>query len=182
MLPTAEIEITHWAPRNLSPQMLARKLSSLGVTRWPGPAREHGLDEIAGEPDQPAGRTIHGLEYERFLDVPDQPASEPVALLAADVAKDTASMRDRARAEVPRSRRGLGARAGRVREDVQVGERQLADEGDGLGEVGVGLTREADDEVGPEAEPRPRGGQTLDERPVHPRVVRTPHRLQHPVA
>ena len=39
MLPTAEIEMTHSAPSALSPQMLARKLSSLGMTRWPRPWR-----------------------------------------------------------------------------------------------------------------------------------------------
>ena len=39
MLPTAEIEMTHRAPRNRSPQILARKFSSLGVTRWPRPWR-----------------------------------------------------------------------------------------------------------------------------------------------
>ena len=47
MLPTAEIEMTHSAPSDFSPQMLARKFSSVGVRRWPRPCRGR---KITGRP------------------------------------------------------------------------------------------------------------------------------------
>ena len=64
---------------------------------------------------------------------------------------------------------------------MEIGERQGLDERRRRLEVGVGLAGEARDDVGAEAEVGDRGRQALDQRPVHPDVVRPPHRPQHPV-
>src|SRR5262249_16727353 len=56
----------------------------------------------------------------------------------------------------------------------------VLDEGDGLGEVVVGLAGESDEGVGAEREIGDRGAQPVDEREISLAIVRSPHRLQDP--
>ena len=91
-------------------------------------------------------------------------------------------MSDRPRVHGGGEAGGLGPLPRRVREHVEVGERQLRDDGDGLVEVPVALTGEPRDHVGAETEVRDRRGEALDDPPIHRRGVRPSHASQDAIA
>ena len=75
-------------------------------------------------------------------------------------------------------RRGLGARTGRVDERERTVVAHLLDDLQRLCEVGFGLAREADDDVGAEREIGDCSAHLLGQGEVALARVRTPHRLQ----
>src|SRR2546427_6745683 len=95
MLPTAEIEMTHWAPRNRSPQMLARK-------------KDHAP---AGEP--PHAVSVGGIA-ERGADLFPLDVGQPLELVqpaAADDADRGVAHGSSARSPPAAGRRRLSRRA-----------------------------------------------------------------------
>src|SRR5439155_26697103 len=86
-------------------------------------AGEDDLDVVAGEPDEPARGPVERFQHQDLFDSADQAPPELVTLRPAELTENPAAVGDRARVQLIREPRGLGALARRVWEDVQVGER-----------------------------------------------------------
>src|SRR3989454_5002099 len=107
---------------------------------------EADLDVAAGEAGEPPGRAVPRLEHQRLLDAPDQPATELEVLLPRELTEHARPVADRPRVHRAGEARGLGPFPSRVREHVEVGERQRLDQAHGLAEVRVALAGEPRDE------------------------------------
>src|SRR5256884_9102140 len=85
---------------------------------------ESDLDVVAREAGEPSGRAVPRLEHQRLLDVPDHPATELEVFLPRELTEDARPTGDRPRVRRRGEARGLGPLPGRVREHVEIGERQ----------------------------------------------------------
>src|SRR5881392_2129557 len=103
------------------------------------------LDVVAREAGEPTGRGLARREHQHLLEAPDEPATEVEVLPARELTEGTGSLTDRSRADGGGEAGGLGPLPRRVREHVEVGERQLLDHANGLAEVPVALAGEPHD-------------------------------------